>query len=609
MMFQNHSTSSDSLPFLSRLMRGAQTALIVIVSLFMIALPLIDAAARKLFHYSINGAVPFVQHLTLWVCFAGALIATRMGSHLAIATGEFIPAGKFREASRFFIHCVAAAVTVLFAYSCCMMLRADSLGSNRLFQVIPEWIGKLIMPIALVLMAFEHIASASSRFWGRLCALLLALAPLLLGLVESGNVVWIGNIGKGIVALATLLGAPLYVGMNGLAAAALFADQTPIAGTAAEFSRVIESPTLPAIPLLTLCGFLLAEGGASTRLMAAARACLGFIPGGIAIVVTIICAGFTTLTGGSGVTIVALGGLVLPMLMKEGYSERFSLGLVTAAGSLGLLFFPSLPVFLYSVVAGMPAEKLFSAGFWPGVLMTAPVLMYGVYESHKAKIPRHSFHFKQAVSAVWLAKWELLIPATIYVGFRSGWLTIVEAAALAALLAILAESWLFKDLSLKKDVPRVMAQSGALVGGVLIVLGCAMSLTGALVEAQIPMRLVEFVTTHVHSRALFLLVLNIMLLILGSVLEIFSAIVVLAPLLVPLGEAFQIDPLHLGVIFLANLELGFLFPPVGLNLLLSATRFQKPLPLLYRVAFPFLVILFVCVLIITYVPRLSLGSL
>ncbi len=293
--------------------------------------------------------------------------------------------------------------------------------------------------------------------------------------------------------------------------------------------------------------------------------------------------------------------------MSEGYPEGFSLGLVTASGSLGLLFPPSLPVILYGVVAGVAIDHLYIGGLLPGLLMIVLVAAYGVLIGVRSKTPRQKFDSREAGRALWSAKWDLGLPLLVIVSIASGFATIVESAALGAAYAIILELAVHRDVHPTRDMPRVLVHASTLVGSVVILLGVALGLTSYLVDAEIPTRLLTWVQAHIHSQWEFLLALNVLLLVLGSVLEIYSAIVVLAPLIAPLGVAFGVEPVHLGVVFLANLELGFLFPPMGLNLFLSASRFQKPLPLLYRKALPFLIIMAVGVLLITYVPAIPTG--
>jgi len=327
------------------------------------------------------------------------------------------------------------------------------------------------------------------------------------------------------------------------------------------------------------------------------------------VLVAAVCALFTTFTGGSGVTIMALGGLLYPILRNEGYGEGFSLGLVTASGSLGLLLPPSLPVILYAIVAKVPADSLYLAGIVPGLLLIVIVALYGIQVGRKVKSKHQPFSIREVLVAAWGAKWELSVPVLVIVLFSTGLATMVETAALAFAYAIVVECFITRDIHPLRALPGVLVKAGVLCGAVLILLSSALGLTGWLVDAQIPDALLRTVRAHISSPHVFLLVLNGVLLVLGSVLEIYSAIIILAPLVAPIGAAFGIDPIHLGVVFLANLELGFLFPPAGLNLFLSSSRFNKPLPQLYRHVVPFLLILGGGVIAITYLPQMSIGIL
>ncbi len=411
-----------------------------------------------------------------------------------------------------------------------------------------------------------------------------------------------------------MLGTPVFVAMGALSLFFFFQDGIPVTAVTAEVYRLISSPTLPAIPLLTACGYVLAESGASLRLLRFFRALLGWMPGGLAVIVTAVCALFTTFTGGSGITVIAVGGLVYPMLREDGYPEGFSLGLVTAAGSLGLLFPPSLPVILYSVVAGtrdqnVPADSLYLAGFLPGVLMLAMVAAYAIYKGRELGIPRTSFAWREVLLATWEAKWELSLPVFVVALFASGRASMVETAAAAFAYAMVVECFVTRDLHPLRTLPGALLKSSVLTGSVLILLSAAMGITSYIVDAQIPDTLVAWVKAHLDTQFVFLLALNGLLIVVGCLVDIFSAIVVLAPLIVPMATAFGVHPVHLGVIFLANLELGYLTPPVGLNLYLSSSRFGKPLTAVTRHAFPFLMIMAVAVLLITYVPWMSLGIL
>lgn len=576
--------------------------------LLAILLPLIDAIGRPLGGFHIPGSSLYVQQLTFWLAFLGGLLATRDDKHLMLSTTNFLGETRAARVARLIAFAASAAVAAALAYGSYQLVVADRQLGKMLPVGLPEWVSECVMPIALAIMSVRFVLRASDRIWGRVFAVSAIAAVLGLGAISShvGPLVWPLC---ALILLAVLSGAPVFVAMGGIALLMFFKDGVPISAVSAEVYRLVASPTLPAIPLLTACGYILAEAHASQRLVRFFRALFGWMPGGVAVFVALVCAMFTAFTGGSGITIIALGGLVYPILREAGYPERFSLGLVTAAGSLGLLFPPSLPVILYSVVAGVPADQLFLAGFVPGFLLVLLVVGYGIHVGRKAETGAHDFSWKEAGASAWEAKWELSIPVLIVVLFASGYASMVEASAAACAYTIVIECFILRDLHVVRDLPGVLVRAGALVGAVLMLLSTAMGLTSYLVDAQIPDQLIALVTANIHSPIVFLLILNVLLLVLGSVLEIYSAIVILTPLIAPMGQAFGVDPVHLGVVFLANLELGFLFPPVGLNLFLSSTRFGKPLPSLYRSVLPFLVILGLGVLAITYFPAMTVGIL
>jgi C4-dicarboxylate transporter, DctM subunit len=474
---------------------------------------------------------------------------------------------------------------------------------------LPVWASECIMPISLALIALRLAWGASNRWSGRAVAFAAVGAAFSLGLFPAvGQALWLPMLA--LIVLAAVVGAPVFLAMGGVALVMFFKDGVPVSAVTGEIYRLMVSPTLPAIPLLTACGYVLAESRAATRLVRFFRALFGWMPGGLAVMVAAVCALFTTFTGGSGVTIIALGGLVYPILLADGYPEGFSLGLVTAAGSLGLLFPPSLPVILYSVVAQVPADALYLAGLVPGAILVLVTAAYGVRQGRKqakAGDARPRFSLREAALAGWEAKWELFLPVLVVALFASGVASMVEAAAAACAYSVVITCFVKRDVPFGRPLARILVKAGALMGAVLLLLAVAMGLTSWLVDAQVPAHLLESVRHGIHSRVVFLLALNAVLLVLGSVLEIYSAIVILAPLVAPIGAAFGVDPVHLGVIFLANLELGFLFPPVGLNLLLASSRFGKPLTQLYRNVMPFFLIRALGVLLITYVAALSLA--
>ncbi|HEX9577453.1 MAG TPA: TRAP transporter large permease subunit [Myxococcales bacterium] len=594
-------------------------ALVAIV-LIMVLLPTAEAVWRRFTGSGVPGAAVYTQHLTLWVGFIGALLATATGHHLALSTADLLPE-HLRTWARGFGSAVTTLVCAVLAYASLDMLLFDKNRVDTLAGGVPEWWFEIIMPVGFAIMSVRGARMAPNKRARTVCAALaLLVLPFLVSRMfggflpapdgpallrgHTGLLAWPGAI---LLFASFLLGAPVFVVMAGFALLLFFLAGTPVASVPAETFRLVISPTLPAIPLLTVAGYVLAEGGASQRLVRAAQSVFGWMPGGLAVVAAFVCALFTTFTGASGVTILALGGIILPALVREGYPEGFSLGLVTASGSLGLLFPPSLPVILYGVVAGVAIDHLYIGGLVPGLLMIILVAAYGVIIGIRSKAPRPKFDPREAAKALWSAKWDLGLPLLVIVAVASGFATIVESAALGAAYAIIIELAVHREVHPTRDLPRVLVHASTLVGSVVILLGVALGMTSYFVDAEIPTRLLTWVQAHIHSQWEFLLVLNLGLLVLGSVLEIYSAIVVLAPLVAPLGVAFGVEPVHLGVVFLANLELGFLFPPMGLNLFLSASRFQKPLPLLYRKAFPFLVIMTAGVLLITYVPAITTG--
>lgn len=408
-----------------------------------------------------------------------------------------------------------------------------------------------------------------------------------------------------IILLLAFLGAPLF---TILAAVGLYAFTSADIDTSAliiDLYKIADTPTLIAVPLFTFAGYLLAESKAPKRLVDLAQALFGWMPAGLAIVALVTCALFTAFTGASGVTIVALGGLLYPILLKEKYPEQFSLGLVTASGSIGLLFPPSLPIILYGFVAKVSIDKLFVAGLIPGVILIAFLSVYSLRVSIKAKVPKTSFAWKNVATTLKAAAWELPLPFIVIGGIYGGAFTATEAAAITAFYAFVVEVFIYRDLHFFRDLPRVMKRSMVLVGAILMILGSALGLMNYLIDQQIPQRLFEIVSQHISSKVTFLLILNGFLIIIGMMMEIFSAIVSV-PLILPIAQQFGIDPVHLGIIFLTNLELGYLMPPMGLNLFLSSLRFEKSIFHLSKAVIWFIIMETVALLVITYVPELSL---
>jgi C4-dicarboxylate transporter, DctM subunit len=412
-------------------------------------------------------------------------------------------------------------------------------------------------------------------------------------------------IGLALILLA-LFGAPLFTVIAAIALLSFYFSGINTAAVIVELYRLASAPTLIAIPLFTFAGYLLAESKSPRRLVDLSKALFGWMPGGLAIVSLVTCAFFTAFTGASGVTIVALGGLLYPVLLKEGYPEKFSLGLLTSSGSLGLLFPPSLPIILYGLVANISIDQLFLAGILPGFLLIILLSVFCVRKGTMAAVPKTPFNLKNVFKAIKGSAWEIPLPFIIIGGIYSGFFTATEAAAVTAFYVLFIEVFIYRDLHLFKDIPKIMKESMLLVGAILIILGCAMGLTNYLIDEQIPMKILEFMRTFIGSKIVFLLLLNLLLLIVGCMMDMFSAIIVVVPLIVPIAAEFGVDPVHLGIIFLANLEIGYFTPPVGLNLFISSFRFDKSIIKLYVSALPFLIIYLIALMIITYVPDLSL---
>ena len=408
--------------------------------------------------------------------------------------------------------------------------------------------------------------------------------------------------------LLALLGAPLFAVIAASAMMGFSREGIDLQAIAIEFYGIAEMPILLAIPLFTFAGYLLSESGAPRRLVRLTSALLGWMPAGLAVVSLAACAFFTAFTGASGVTIIALGALLFPALQQAGYPEKFNLGLVTSAGSLGLLFAPSLPLILYGIVAEIPIEDLFLAGVLPGFLMIVLLSGYSIWKNRALRVPLSDFSWKEVRSAVREAMWEIPLPIVVLGGIYSGYFAISEAAAVTALYVLIVDVLILREIPLKK-LPAVMRESMVLVGGILIILGMSLASTNYMIDAGVPQKLLEYVSQLVTSQFTFLLLLLAFLLVLGAILDIFSAIVLVVPLILPVAIQFGVHPVHLGIVFLATMQLGYITPPVGLNLFIASYRFERPIIELYLSTLPFFVILLISAVLIAFWPGLSLAFL
>ena len=594
---------------LARVLHPIEDALAGVALALMVALPLTEIALRRLAGTGIPGSIPFVQHLVLWVGFLGAALAAREGTMLALATGTFLPPGRWRVMAVTLATTVAAAVSMMLCVGAYELVLSEREAGTVIAAGFTTWAAQTVLPFAFALIALRTVSSLRTPWPSR------AIAAC--GLAAGAWLVWTpGVLPEGLLwPLALLLlvaaacGTPIFVVLGGLALVLFLADGVGPSAVLIETYQLAVKPTLASIPLFTLCGFLLAEGKAPERLLNVFRAWFGWFPGGTAVVCAMLSAFFTVFTGGSGVTILALGGLLLPALIKDGYREKFSIGLLTASGSLGLLLPPSLPLILYAIVAQIPVEDLFIGGILPGILLLGLTAAWGVREGVRYGTGRTPFSLAAAKRALWDGKWEVALPVVVLVALFGGFATIVEAAALAALYAFVVQVFVHHDVADFATLRRVFAECVATVGGVLVILGVAVGLTSYLIGADVPGRLLEWTQNYISSPLVFLLLLNLFLLVVGCLMDIYSATFVVVPLIVPLGQAFGIHPVHLGIIFVANLELGYLTPPVGMNLFLSSYRFKKPLLEVAAATLPMLGILLVGVLLITYVPWMTTALL
>ena len=590
-------------------LKWGEDVLALTVFFLLAFIPAFETIARLFGNSGVPASPVLVQHMTLWIGFVGAVLAARQNKLLALTTDPLFKPDEEFHIGRWLAKNVSFLVIISLMWGSWNLVLIEYQYPFNIAPNIPRWFLQGIMPIGFGLMAVQVFFNSFKDHILRSVMLMLAFMWIFIAFSETFN----ENtflLTAGCIALLVSLyyGAPIFVGLGGLAGLLFWSEYTPISAIPAEAYRIVVSPSLPTIPLFTLAGYILAESGASKRMVKVFRVLFGWIPGGTPIVIVFLCGFFTALTGGSGVTILALGGLLYPLLRKEGYNDLFSLGLITVAGSLGLLFPPSLPVIIFGVTAGVSIKDIFLAGLIPGLILVLAVAGWSIFQEKGNNSKTEPINLRSIATALWSAKWEMFIPILVLLGIFGGFTTLVETAALMVFYTFIVEVFVYKDLKMS-EFPRILLDCATLIGGVLILLGVARGLTSYMVDAQIPSVLLNWVQTTISSKLIFLFMLNIMLLVVGCLMDIFSAIIVIVPLIMPLGLHFGIDPVHLAVIFIANLELGFLTPPVGINLFLSAYRFDRDMPTIYKATLPFFIVRFIVVLLITYVPIISLGLL
>ena len=600
------------------------------LSVFLLALLLlVEVAARKIFDTGVPDSGVYVEHLVLAATFIAGAVTSREKKHLALATGIFLP-DSLKAFAAALTAVLASGLTLAFGLSAASFAWNAFTAADRA-GIFPKRLVVLIMAVCFLAMSLRFITGLERKrtrlaagIGGAALGLFLGLPPLVQLVTRGGTVAipaltavqealqpaLIAVAGPMIFVLigAGLLGLPLFTVLGGIGYLLFAKGGLPLEIVPNQAYTVLTGNAIPAIPLFAAVGFFLSESKAGERIVRFFQAVFGWFPGGMTVVAVVVCAFFTTFTGASGVTILALGGLLAVILEKAGYSKRFTVGLLTASGSIGLLFPPSLPVIIYGVTARTSIKDMFVGGLVPGIFLVVSVMAIGVAYSLKHRIPRQRLRIREAVSAFGSSFWELLLPLLVFGLYFGGIASLQESAAAALLYVWIVETFVKKDIKVR-ELPKIFLRAVPIIGGVLIILALANGLSYYVIDAQIPQRLSDWVAATISSKYVFLLLLNVALLVVGCLMDIYSAILVVVPLIIPLGNLFGIHPVHLGIIFLANLELGYLTPPVGLNLYLACYRFNEPIARVYRDVFVFLMLGLAAVLLITYVPLLTTALL
>lgn len=595
--------------------------------LLLAIIPTSEAVVRIFFKTGIPDSSMYLQHMVLWITFIGAMITSRERKHLALAAGVNLMRDSVKKWVRTVSAFLSATICVAFAWNA-LSLVLIGFDPSRSVGFFPIQAATAIIPIGYVIMTVRFISTLPAGWPQKLIASAGVLLGTFLSLSQIGTVIGTfsgalleayqpvvaataGAVGSLtyplIIALLVFafLDTPIFIVMGGLAYLFFVRSGGSLEIIPSEAYTMLTDQAIPTIPLFALAGFILSESKAGERLIRFFRAFFGWLPGGMVIAVVLVCAFFTTFTGASGVTILALGGILSYLLINSGkYSENFTYGLLIVSGSIGLLFPPSLPLILYGVVSQVSIKKLFLAGIIPGTFMVIALTAMGVIAAVRGKLERHPFVLMEALSSAREAVWELMLPVLVVGCFFSGLATHVETAALTVLYSLLITIVVHRDYKLR-ELGRVVINCVPIIGGILIILAHARGLSYYIVDAEFPMQLTSWFSAHIHSKYFFLLMLNVGLLIVGFFMDIFSAIMVVVPLILPLGALFGIDPVHMGIIFLANMELGFSHPPIGLNLFMASYSFKEPLTRIYWQVLPFLFVLLFTVLVITYVPQMS----
>ena len=608
-------------------------------SLMLLALIPFAEMILRIFSKAIPDSKMIMIHLFLVLGFFASMLTAKSGEHITIAVIQYIKNDKVRRTLEFLSNILSVFILSVLAWNCVSFIKYGLMG--RPVGFIPDRVYATVMPLGYIVIALRFALKPQQKR-DKVMALLAILLGTVAALPAIAKIIWydpsglvptpepfaswvyaLGDIAWYIhlpailfLVLAAFLGMPIFVVIGGIALIALqSAGLEPDAAPIQIFSAFIDGADIIAIPLFTLTGFFLSESKAGQRLVSAFRLFLGWLPGGMIITIIIICAFFTSFTGASGVTILALGGILYKMMDENKYPEHFSIGLLTSAGGVGLMFPPSLPVILVAynsiMILGFMNVRIsydfkhfFAGAIVPGFLLVLAMIVAGLVLSSKVKVPREPFEPRKALGSLKESAFEILLPILLVVGYFTALFTLVEVSAVSVIYVIVVEVFIKKDIAIC-DIPKVFAKAVPIIGGVLAILAMAKALSYAIINSGMPENFTIWMQSAIQSKYVFLLLLNLALLVVGCLMDIFSAILVVLPLIVPLGYAYGIDPVHLGIIFIVNLEAGFLTPPVGLNLFLASYRFEKPFAQICRYVLPYLAIRLAIVLLVTYIPWLS----
>ncbi|GHU31821.1 TRAP transporter subunit DctM [Spirochaetia bacterium] len=593
--------------------------------IFLTLLPAAEAVMRVFFHSRVPSSPGLIAHLLLVLGLLSGMSTTKQGNHLSIGLVQYFDNEKIKRLINVGTGLLSVFIVTIFAWCSASFIKIG-LSPWQIIGFIPDQVFALVMPIGYAVMVFRFARMSNCSGKLRILPVLAVILGTFCSLPVIFKLVWgfelpdfaytinenfanlAGFLGAPVfilLILAALAGTPLFVVIGGLALILIQGSWGEIDVVSNQVYTALTQNNMVAIPLFTLAGFILSESRAGERLVHTFQSLFGWLPGGLVIATVIICAFFTSFTGASGVTILALGGILYTVLSEQGhYSQKFSIGLLTASGSIGLLFPPSLAIFLVGATTQTNTIHLFLGGFIPGLILVAATIIFGIVISVKAKIPVEAFSLKKAGKALKNSLLEILLPFLLIIGYFSGILSLVEIGAAAALYIFVAEVFIYRDIKLG-EIIRVFKKAIPIIGGILSILALSQALSYYIIDTQAPYRFAQWMQTAISSKYVFLLVLNLALLVVGCLVDIFSAILIVLPLIMPLGAAYGIDPVHLGIIFLINMEAGFITPPVGLNLFLASYRFEKPFLQTSRYVLPFLIIQLAVVFLVTYIPSFS----